>query len=191
MEEKNDELVNILASVSKKSFLYKGEWINPPKEIWISKDFFKNYVYKEKCGNVKLDYLLGWRWDFFKQKYPEQIKYFKEGIISINNYEAFAFSHTNKKNCIFKKEECLIKEFKPFYCDLKPIKFIKEKDKGILTKEISEEMPFDKKKLKQDIYLLSEMRMIAFTFHLPTWLDEILNYLKDLKKMPVKDKKIH
>jgi len=191
MEETINDIVNILSSVSKKSFLYKNDWVDPPKEIWISKDFFKNYDYKEECNGHSLDYFLGWRWDFFKQKYPKQVKYFKKRIISINNYNFFIFSYFNKKDCIFKKKECLVKDFKPFYCALKPIKFIREENKGTLTKEKSKEFPFDKESFKQNLLLLKEMKMLAFTFHLPTWLDEILNYLKDLKTIPDKNIKIH
>jgi len=184
-----EEIVKALSSVSKKSFLYKNHLIIPPKEVWISKDFFKSYAYKQECNGLSLDYLLGWRWDFFKQKYPKQVKHFKKRIVSINNYKVFAFSYVNKKGCIFKKKECLIEEFKPFCCALKPIKFIREEDKGILTKEVNKKI--DKVNLKQDINLLKEMKMVAFTFHLPTWLDEILNYLEGLEKMPKKDIKIH
>ena len=59
------------------------------KDIILSKLFFRELHCPENCGaccfNISLDYFEGWRWEQFKNLYPEKVKRFtkKMGISNV------------------------------------------------------------------------------------------------------------
>lgn len=214
------KLVDILATVTKKQFIYQRKWLYPPKELWLSKQFFRDFTCPEMCGGCcrqfTLDYFAGKRLETLKSKHPEYFKKFKPRMIEANTYKVLVYTYNHKAKSVFcdfldERGRCPIHEANPLSCRLELIKFLRTKKTGLITKKLfgrgwemktllgvgalCEMTPFRYKTfIDSDLPLIKELREIAEMFHLPTWLDKTIAILEEIKrtrKVPIESIKIN
>lgn len=203
-----DKLIGYFSIITKKPFTYNGKLFEPPKTLYISPLFFRDYECPSGCGWCCPRFSL----DYFKMDlptlssfYPDTARLLEEQVVTINGKEYHYQSITQKARkdnyCLFLELErdrrCMIHNANPLSCRIEPIKIYKVKNSGWVTKKCFSRgwvvrygscarcrfKDFDHIALSQDIKLILELGKVAEEFDIRTYAKEIagllLGYLEE------------
>lgn len=175
------------------------------KEVQLSPKFFRSYQCTKKCcaccPKFSLDYFEGPRWEGFKARYPDKLKFFQKRVL--NGVQIYSDFQEDNKNyfCRFldlTTGKCTIQDYKPFSCNFEIIKISKLKGGGILIKKKFSRgwnlkrlngqkgaqckiLPFNYSEFLEDLNLLRELNVISTQFGIKTKLPSIINFLREDK----------
>jgi len=174
-------------------------------EVQLSPKFFRSYECVEGCcaccPRFSLDYFPGERWDGFKARYPDKLKFFTGRAFSgVQVYSDFQ-GDNESYFCRFldlTTGKCTVQDYKPFSCKFEIIKVSKLKDGAILIKKKFSRgwnlkrldgqrgarckiLPFNYLEFLDDISLLCELNEIGNQLRVKTKLTPIINFLREGK----------
>jgi len=201
-----DKIVSYIQVVAKDSFEFNSEVIKPPKRLFISKTFFRDFNCVEKCGaccpKFSLDYLNGT--DRAELRLNKNSNNLEERIVKLNGKEVKIYSDMQKGNDDFfcrhlDKEtgRCKIHGIHPFSCDfeIRKLLFFPSKNRALIMKKtfprgwamknvrgtkgvFCKLIKSSKESINKDIELLKELDKIASLFNIETWIPKIVNLLE-------------
>ena len=153
------KIASYLEGLAKKPFIFNGTQYNPPKRVYISSSFFRDYACPADCGGCCRGFTLVYfnhNINDFIEKYPELAKDVQEVKVEINGISKKVYSLKN--NFTIEKREfkgkirdnydqcqymdaskrCTIHEENPLSCrfELKKVTIDKERSRTILGKKM-------------------------------------------------------
>lgn len=173
----------------------------------VSPGFFRDYTCPAHCGGCcptfTLDYFEGFRWEMFKQLYPDKVDDFVKR--EVNGATVYSNLQTENKSpkCMYLYHptgRCTVHEANPFSCEFELNKFMVRDNKTYLINRLfgrgwnmsrtdggrgarCKMLPFNYDKFYRDVELLMELREIAYLMGTDLkLLTKVIDFLEPLKE---------